>query len=1147
MTDILFQYGTSSATGQLSVRTLTPQEASSLQAEKDEKELEDEDIILRDPANPAVAVRLDETPVSQTTVAQNLLPKAVNGSFVFSKLDADPFVPALSDVADFMSRQEFFSKTKDEYALRIMFDKVKYKKDSIHQFSVNVKASADGLAFKDFSATLPGDTYVSGEAGLSLVKKPLLSGKMSVETNNLVSVLNWLDVPVAEDVPQSLLHALKAETDFKASSGGVVLKSLKGKMDKIDFSCGFAWRGGKRKAVSLTGSVSDLNFSEYFPAKNKAFIQATEEFSHLSEKEKVVRLFQGLSGLNDIDLNFKLRTDNFSWGDMKAENVNADFSVVNGHLNIGEISAKKFFATSLTLQGKATGFGEEPKFEDFKITLDSRMLSALAQFLGVSVPRSVSLQDRLILSTQMTGSLSSMDFSVNADFGTMNVSGEGNFKENGMDSYDWNTVLDVRHENFRNFIRLFSDAYRPVLSNPGAFHLNGQLFYNKSLFHLTNMQLNVGENQFTGFIKMRQQGETRYVDAELSAEDLLLLGMLPQMNLSDSKSVNSRRDIPENFWEKDGTLTRFAESLDFSKKPFDFSFLGKYEANVSLKAGNLFFNSFVLSDFDGVLKLSEDKISLDLRRSLWNGANLGGFFNLSPVGDMMSLRAAFRLSNVNIPAKLFDSDTLNVGAVDSMILSAKLVGSGKSTDALLSSLAGTGAITFEQADLYNFDAAGFVKNLFSSQMTAEAIQENAFTGYTRLNRFSGEITLKDGNFSIKPATFLYNGAKNTSPTFSYDYLGRTLTASIVFPMSSQFLPDVSLSVRKDADRPAELTHNVDEVVRHQATAVSKQKEFVQEQRQQERRKKREEHEKRTRSQMERLNQMDAELTLAATELAKKEEAARAVVEKVYQLHKFLSVFEKARLTLNALSKEVQQNIAAVDGGMEISDQAIDELKEKIKNDFFDKENEINSVYNMILLAESKGTLFDLLKQTEDILRTEIKNQTLNEDLPEINTNVEEIKQGLKKIQELNSQAEEEGVSQERLMELAGQAEAEFDKVKEAHQKTQALIDQKKERLAAEEKAKREAEEARLKEEEEARKVAEAEAEAKAAAEKAKMEAELRERQRTIVRKDGGQAGTDPSEKNMSVSLQPSSENKAEQTERQPEETVKKNPVIIRRR
>ena len=107
------------------------------------------------------------------------------------------------------------------------------------------------------------------------------------------------------------------------------------------------------------------------------------------------------------------------------------------------------------------------------------------------------------------------------------------------------------------------------------------------------------------------------------------------------------------------------------------------------------------------------------------------------------------------------------------------------------------------------------------------------------------------------------------------------------------------------------------------------------------------------------------------------------------------------------------------------------------------------------------------------------------------------------------------------------------------------MEKKKEQIAAEEKAKQMAEEQKKREEERAKKAAE-EAEM---AKKAELEAEERERQRTIVRKDGVRTEKNSSavkEKNVSTSsaaLKP----EQKQADEKQNEVKKSNPIVIRRR
>ena len=431
-TDVLFQYGTSSATGSLSVRTLSPQEASVLQAKEEEMANEDgfeEEIILRDPKNPSEEVRIDDGPVAQTKVAQNLLPKVVNGSFVFSKLDADPFFDNLSKIVAFMAKQAYFAKTKDKYSLKLMFDVVNYKGDVIHQLETQLTSSQQGLDFEKFSATLPSNAYVSGNAVLALTDNPLLSGKVSVEASNINAVFNWLKIPLAEEIPQNLMRHFKAETEFKLAESGVVLQKAKGTLDKIDFSGDLALRTGKRKALSIKANVGDLSLAEYFPVRSKAFIQKREEFTKLSVKNKLKSLFDSAAFLNEFDFNAELVSKKFSWADINAENLKADFSVVRGQMKINEISAEKLLASNVSLQGELEGFGSEPKFNNFAVNVNAQQLSSLTQAVGVALPRGLSPQDKMTLSAKFSGSMLTMDFDAVADFGAARFGGKGNFKQ----------------------------------------------------------------------------------------------------------------------------------------------------------------------------------------------------------------------------------------------------------------------------------------------------------------------------------------------------------------------------------------------------------------------------------------------------------------------------------------------------------------------------------------------------------------------------------------------------------------------------------------------------------------------------------------------------------------------------------------------
>ncbi len=1144
LTEILFKYGTSSASGKMSVRSLSAQEASSLQAQEEIEEFDD-DIVLRDPKNPAQAVTLDNVPVSQTKLAANLLPKVVDGSFIFSKFDADPFFDNLPLIVDFLAKTEHFSQTKDTYAFDVMFDVVNYKKDVIHQMKSKIKSTPDGLSFEDFSATLPSNAFLTGEAHLKLEQPILLSGSLSVETDNIGPVFNWLNIPSASEIPQNLLHQFKAQTKFKLAKNGFVLQQIKGNLDQIHFDADLALRLGTRKALSLTANLSEMNLAQYFPEKSKLFAQKRQAFAQLTKTEKIQKAFDSLSFLNKIDLNVNLKTKTFSWAEINAENLKADFSVVRGQMNINELSAEKFLASSIKLQGGLEGFGGEPKVNDLSVHINAQQLSSLTQALGETFPRGVSTQDKMLLSAKLTGSLLSMSFDTKVDFGILRFSANGDLRQSVPNVFDWNAKTEIYHENFRNFINLFSNSYRPVLSNPGEMKINVNILKNNDEIRLNDMTAVIGNNELKGNIKIAKNKDFPVFTVDLESQNLAPLAMLPKVNFVDAISIDTQPDIKNNIWTKDGVLTAFASAFPFSQKVFDFSFLGNYEANISLKAKNLILNSFVLSDVDSVIKLASDKIVIDVRRSLWDQANFGGIFNLQPSTDgILSVNAALRVSNLNVPANLFHSNTLNLGNLQGVVFNANIKAAGKSTDELFSSAQAKGSLDVEKADLIKLNMTQFRQDTQNmqkmEQLSAETIVAQANEGKTELNRLSADLDIKEGEIVLNPISVVYNGEESKA-FFSYNYLNRMLSTNISFLSGKPSVPDIILWITKKVDQPAVLSQNMIAVAEAVKNAAFQMKEQMLQQQEQKRQQELAEEEKARSKRIAKLKKLDEQLTMASAELTKKIDNVRPLGQKVYQVEKYVRSLSGFSSVLSQMSSDIQR-LVSQENASALTDAIVLDFEQKAQTEYFGKEKEIDSSYDTAMIVGTKGMIFDALNQANEILRQEAKLQTTHPDLPQISDNTKEIMKQIESIKEIQKKSEIASIVLEELTVLRAQAETILENIKTVHQKTLDAVNKKNAEKEAMETAKREAEELKKKQEEEAKK----EKEAIAAAEKAKQEAEERERQRTIFRLDADERASYVSSKQQNApvlqTLTPQ-ENK-EEAQVTKEET---ESVIIRRR
>lgn len=1131
--DFLFKYGSSSATGKMSVRSLSPEEASSLQAKEDEDDFGDE-IVLRDPNNPSEVVTLDDTPIVKTKLAEHLLPKVVSGSFIFSRLDADPFFDNISQIASFMARTEYFSKTNDEYSFDLTFDTVNYKRDAVHQLKGHVKSAEDGLAFNDFSATLPSNAYIKGSGVLTLKKVPLLSGQASLEADNIGAVMRWLSFPVPEEIPQNLLRQFNGSVDFKLASNGMILQKIKMVLDKIKASGGISVRFGTRPAIGLAADISELDMVSYFPEKTKEHTKLHEDFTQLSVVGKIDKIFASLAFLNDMDMSVKIKADRIAWADIKAESLNADFSVTRGQMKIKELSLDKAFASSFAIQGDLSGFGGEPSFSAFSLDINAEQLSTLLKEVGLTLPGGISGQDKLRFTSKITGTPKLFDFETSADVSVLSLAASGTAREISQGDYGWNMSAKIRHENFRNFVRLFTDKYRPVLSNPGLFSFDGRILKEGSLLQVTDMKAAVGDNVFSGSFKKVEDNGVPTVTADLESKSLAPLGMLPRANIMDTASVLPIQDAAKDVWRTEGVLPEFISEVSFSKKPFDFSFLGKYDAVLSLRADNLYLNTLALSNVDSVFSVSSGKISVDLRRAVWENANIGGFINLTPEGDKLALQTAFRISQLNIPSAVFASRPVDLKDVASLTLNVNVSGSGKSTNDIFQSLAGKGTIEFENALLTGFDYKNAMAGLPSlTAATQDAYKKLVLEGATELKGFSAEAVLKDGLVTLKPVSFAAGTEESKASSITYNFLDKGLTAEFVFPLNRPEIPDAVLKVVNIPGQAGGVSQNLQEIIDKNLAIFAEQKEMEFQKIQEKQREALELQEKRQKELRDRLDRLDEKLTLFTSDLNKRIETVRPYAEKVYQTEKY-NLFLKRMLNailnlageINHARKETLQP-AVVLG-----------LEARAKAEVFDKESEIDSNYNSALTVGTKGLIFDMVTQSADALMYGAKMKTLHPDLELIPGLVDDIMKQQDALKEIQKKSDAETNLSQQLI-LVGEAEVGFEKVRELRGEIDKLVARKNERIAAEQKALQEieAEKKRL-EEEKARAAAEA-----AAAEEARKAAELRERQRTIYRRDGTPAAT-PAASSSTATLQPLTP-VVEKTE--PANAGEAKPAIIRRR
>lgn len=1106
MNDVLFKFGASSATGKMSVQKISPETIAAEEEMKLKAEFAgEEDIVLRDPNNPDEAVSLTDVSVDVSDIAENTLPKIVTGAFIFSKFEADPWFSHIGAIAEFIAKTGNFSKTKDKYDFNFSFDTMDYRRDVIRQAKLAVANEKGALKFSSVSAQLPGNGRLQGDAALHVEKKnPVFSGNVSFEADNAAAFMRWIGIAVPEEVPANLLRNFVGNTTFKMAKNGLILEKTSLTLDQMTASGGLSMRYGTRPAVALVLKTNALNFDAYFPETAKKLATEREEALKTDTPfgEKLKLLFGRLAFLNDFDATLKLNSDTLEWAGLKAEKAVADLSLIRGFLQVKGVSVQEIMKASIDMKGEMSGFGGGPSFDNFEVRLNTKQLGNVLKFANISLTKELTRSDLLYMTGRISGGLDAFDMKLDADFGHVSFTAAGNMHR-GASLYDFDLMTTIEQDNFRNFARLFTDKYRPVLANPGEFKFKGRLIRDERMLQGMDLDFSVGANRFTGNFKLDFLAERPTLAADLTADTLAPLGMIPKMNILDPAVVNAAQNpLPPAPAKDSGApfFTAFSEKVALPKVPLDLSFLGNYSADVALKSRSLTLDKLSLSDFDGNIRLAPDGISLDLRRASWKGANVVSLSHLRLEKNVPQLQVRLRMANIPSAARAFGNPALDF-SFGGMTFDFNLQSAGATASALADAAKGKGNISLTNVALNGVDyVAAQAALLPLPKADKTAFMTASASGTTALEEVSAPFILDEGAIVFSPVKLVYGGKQTDKSRFSYNFITKEVKASLDINLSGGSMPDylstglpsfvkeVSGVVGKtEVSSNAEALVNTADRLK-EGEASKKRQELDREQKAVAERIAAEQKQR-----LDELTDLERRLLLQSEDLKKKVDGLTEYAGKVYQVQTYYVLMQRDLATMNTLLAELR----ALMKSDHVTEAAVKEQQEKIKKAVFDKEAEIEKNHSVALTVGTKGLIVDMVRQANDSLMQTAKMKASYKNLKGLSDAVDAIVadvEALKAIQKRSDGMEDTT----QLILLVAEAEGVLEKINISFADADMIVKREEERIAAEEARKKAEEEAKRKAEEEAKKQAAAAAEA----ERQRKIAEEKERQRTIVRKDG---------------------------------------------
>lgn len=1148
LSEVLFKFGTSSATGKIEIKKLSPEEKAAREtaAPAGEEQEDEEEIFLIDPDRPNERFSLKGLP-EKLNIHENALPKIIKGDFLFSQFAADPWVKNAGALIDFIAETGGKTASDDEFDVKVAFDTAELHGDLIRQMKMSFSEDAKGIKISDIQASMPGNADVTGNIVLETSgKQPVFVGEGRIEADNVGALLKWGGLKIPEEIPQNLLRSFLMSAKFKAAKNGVVLENADISLDQMKVKGAMSLRLAGRKAVSVAAEANELNFDAYFPKSREEALKKHEEFfsQNLTLPQKIRRIFDGLAFVNDTDIALNLKSGAFSWGSVKADSVEANLSAVRGYMQIKNFAVKNFATASFNGAGGLSGFGGTPVFKSFVFNLDTKRLGDFMKATGFSLPKEITRSDALNLSTETEGTLDAFDFGADVKMGEFSAVATGTV-ENVMNEPDYTMQLSLKHENLRNFARLFTDKYRPALANPGVFSGNFHVVKNGNVWQLSDIDFNVGENGLAGSAKYDASAKMPKLSASFTAERLEPFSFLPRLNFLDPAAVNTAtaRD-PEN---KNGkkqinVFSPLLKKREFQKVPLDFSFLGGYEADVQLKAETLVFDKLVLNDVDLGLNLSPAEMKLDIRHATWEGANVVSIatFKIEPEKSP-SVVWRTRLANLPAASNAFGAKGLDL-SYTAVTADINLSSQGKTANDMIEALLGGGRISFSNPVFEGVDFAG-MENALSArgQAARDALLNSAKTGRTALSELYAPYRVANGEVKFDPITLSHDQKKSQISSLAYDYKKRRVNYLISVNLTTPSMLDVvrdrmpefeingvgevgAVSVSNNASELADTMASIEEEAEAQRKA-------------EEERQLKEEEERQKSIQLE-LNEeysrMENELLIRIDDLKSKINNLKAYEGKVYSIRKYMVPLENILKSWNKFLEDIQKEKAGTK-----TQEALDRRRLNLQNDILSKFSETEKTYISAQLEGARGLIENQQIQARKWLEQTAKMKASYPEEKEISSAADLITQEIKKLDDFTAKAKTTD-SYHPLTLMVADADVVFNKIKTSFETAEQAAKKKAEEIKAKEEAKRKAEEERKKAEEAAKK----------AEEEAKRKAE-EERSRTIFRTDGIRSSSNDIERDENKSDKKPTFKLIPETQpadnRGDEAQKTKKTVIIRRR
>ena len=653
---------------------------------------------------------------------------------------------------------------------------------------LRLESALDGgaLTVRHFTAELPGGTLTRVAGTLhATADTPRFVGEIDATSNDLRSLLGWLDLPIG-DMPPDRLRTGRFRSGIDVTRDRLDLSPWRIGLDATQIKGGMSALFGRRPAFGLGVFADRIALDPYLALAAGGPGRPADE-----ARDRLAAVLQR------FDANILLEIDEAKLRGAVLRKVRLAAGIDHGQITLSDLSVGDADDGSYALTGTLGGSGAQEV--DLGLEIRNGSIPGLARLLDVTLAPELAALDRFGTSSTVTGTMAGLDVAgtVTSADGTLTVAGRvvpasppefllrleldhpdtgalagrllrrpharlehlgpgtanitlvsrkdrqvefrsvlqlasGRLALDGVaDPVGADPAVDVRlqlsHPDLVQLIRLNDPGFSPVLNGSRALELSARLEGTASALVAQDIDARIGPTGVRGSGRIDRTGARPAIGLTLQAGPLDLGPWLPAGEPAASGGV---APVP-------------ASRGGWSHEPWDFSGFQAFDLALDLEADRVEYNAYVIDD--PVLKASLVGGTAEVAhlRGGLHGGTVEGSGRLATSG-VPDLELELSVTGARLGAPDGTADLPVSGLLD---YSAGLSGQGRSEFELVSSLRGQGTVVLADGTVHGIDLPAASARLPEIERAADLLtmlRETTSAGVTPFGRIGGSFAIRDG-------------------------------------------------------------------------------------------------------------------------------------------------------------------------------------------------------------------------------------------------------------------------------------------------------------------------------------------------------------------------------------------------------------------